>query len=112
MDNLLPFIGIALALVGVIAVFVFALALFAPWVRSLLSGAPISMINLLGMRIRGTPVRLIGEAYVELTHRGAAVTVTDVERVYLANRSRVRNARDLVDFAVESATDTTEQSMP
>jgi uncharacterized protein YqfA (UPF0365 family) len=103
MDKLLPLIGVGVALLGLIIVFVFAVALFAPWVRSLLSGAPVPMFALLGMRLRGTPVRLVCDAYVELLHRGASVTVTDIERAYLANRSRVRNARDLVDLAEASA---------
>jgi hypothetical protein len=46
----------------------------------------------------------MSDAYVELVHRGSHATLGTIERVYLANRSRIRNPRDLVAFVDEAQT--------
>ena len=96
------FVAAVIALVGVGLVFFFWLALFAPWVRSFTSGAPVSIASILGMRLRKTPPKLIIDAYVQLRHRNSAATLADVEKQYLANRHRVRNVGDLVDFVEQN----------
>jgi hypothetical protein len=56
--------------------------------------------------MRGTPVGLLLDAYIQLRHRGATVSISDVEKQYLANRRRIQNVRDLVDFVELSAAST------
>ena len=84
----------------------FFVAIVRPWIRSTMIGIPMSMISILAMRLRGTPVWLLLDAYSQLRHRGSTASIADVERQYLANRSRIHKARDLVDFVEQSAAST------
>jgi uncharacterized protein YqfA (UPF0365 family) len=81
----------------------FFLAIARPWIRSAVSGIPISMTTILAMRLRGSPVAMLLDACIELRHRGSTASIADVEKQYLANRSRIRNARDLVDLVEQNA---------
>jgi len=89
--------------VGLILIFGLGLLFVRPWVRAFMSGAPIPIMSLLGMRLRGTPVRLLTDAYIQLRHRGSTATLADVEKLYIANRHRVRKAGDLIDFVERDA---------
>jgi uncharacterized protein YqfA (UPF0365 family) len=88
-------------ILAVMAYFSFAIA--RPWIRSALSGNPISMITILAMRLRGTPVWLLLDSYIQLRHRGSTATIAEGEHQYLANRSRIRNAPNLIDFVEQNA---------
>ena len=64
--SLLASIVALLAVLFVAAVFAL---LFVPWMRAFMSGGRMD-IQLLGMRLRGTPPALIVDALVMLVHRG------------------------------------------
>jgi uncharacterized protein YqfA (UPF0365 family) len=97
-DAILLIIASLLAIVILIAVFCCALLLFVPWIRALTSGAPVTFLSLLGMLLRGSPARLVTDAYAQLVHRGADVSIAEVERRFIANRRRIQSAGDLIDF--------------
>jgi uncharacterized protein YqfA (UPF0365 family) len=77
--------------------------LFRPWVRAAASGAPISVLSILGMRLRGNPVTLLVDAFTVLKHSGIDVSIADVELAYIKQRTRVRTADDLVGLIKENA---------
>ncbi len=76
--------------------------LFRPWLQGFLSGAPISILQLIGMRLRQTPVRLVMDAYRALIHSGTSVNAKTVESVYIANHLRITGPADLISLVKES----------
>ena len=76
--------------------------LLRPWLQGFLSGAPISVLQLLGMRLRQTPIRLVMDAYRALIHSGTMVDSKTVESVYIANHHRILGTADLVNLVQES----------
>ena len=76
--------------------------LLRPWFQGYLSGAPVSVLHLLGMRLRRTPIRLVMDAYRSLIHSGTLVDAKKVEGVYVANHYRILGTGDLVNLVKES----------
>jgi uncharacterized protein YqfA (UPF0365 family) len=64
-----------------------ALLLFAgvaaPWVRALTSGVPLSILEVLSMRLRRTNVNAVLDAMVLARQAGVFVTRVEMERAYL-----------------------------
>jgi len=85
------FIGAGVVLAGLGGFF-----LLWPWLRALLSGAPVPLMYFLAMRLRGTPVGLVVDAYVSLRKAGRDVPLAVVEATYLAERDAIADERDLV----------------
>jgi uncharacterized protein YqfA (UPF0365 family) len=88
--NLLLLLGIAL----------FFATLFGPWMRGFLGGAPVSVLQLLGMRLRGVPARLVVDAVVTLVHREHPYEPQLsrlVESTYLAQRGLIQSSTQLAE---------------
>ena len=90
MDNLLLevnipglVVGIVLA-VAVVIVF-FALVPMGLWFRALVSGAPISIGKLVGMRLRKIKIGMIVEAYITGKKAGLDLSITELETHYMAH---------------------------
>jgi uncharacterized protein YqfA (UPF0365 family) len=66
------------------------------WMRVFLTGGRASIFSIVGMRLRGSPVPLILDAYLALVQKGQHATLAQVESTYIANRSRVFTAADLL----------------
>ncbi|SFE44372.1 flotillin-like protein FloA [Thermoflexibacter ruber] len=80
MENILIF-GIA----GIIAFFVFLY--FVPlnlWITALFSGVRVGLFDLIFMRIRKVPPRLIVDSMITSTKAGLDITLSDLETHYLA----------------------------
>lgn len=75
----------------------------SPWIRSFLSGGRISLFQVIGMRLRGSPASLIVDAHVSLLHRGEAIRIQEVESRYLAHRGRIHSSRELVELFAASS---------
>ncbi|MDX1947071.1 MAG: flotillin-like FloA family protein [Pirellulaceae bacterium] len=71
--------------------------LFGPWFRAFLSGGQVSLFSIVGMRVRGSPVSLILDAYLALLHGGQKVRLAQVESAFLAHRAKVFTSADLVE---------------
>jgi len=72
-----------------------------PWVRALLSGVPVSLVQIFGMRLRGVPPMLVVDALATLVHRGHAYdpsTFYLTESIYLTRRDEIRSPGDLADL--------------
>jgi uncharacterized protein YqfA (UPF0365 family) len=80
--------------------FVFWLA--APWFKCFLSGGPVSIFQIVGMRLRGTPVALVTNAHLALVQSGQPSEVRHVESTYIANRHRIRDEGDLIGLLKSS----------
>ena len=88
-------VGIAATLM---AMFVFGVgfAIVRPWIQLTLTGGRCSLMQIIGMRLRGTPMSLLVEAYTSLLHSGEKVKLMEVESIYLANRPKIASAQDLI----------------
>ena len=69
-----------------------------------MSGTPVSIFQILGMRFRGNRPDVIIPAYTTLVFRGEDVSIGDVESTYIANRGTIRNAQDLIQLMTAEET--------
>lgn len=99
-DVVLAVAAVAAAVFGLfLLVFFFTLRL---WVQALLTNTPVSIFGIIGMRLRGTPPKLILHAAIALRQRGEMVTVDEVERCYLAHGiGSGMSATELADLVQE-----------
>ena len=78
--------------------FAFALRIVSPYFRAFLSGAPVPLITLIGMLLRGNPVNLLIDAHISLRHRGTPTPIHEVESTYIAQRGKIMTSEDLVQL--------------
>ncbi len=101
MNGDLPWVWVVLALcIGCAAVVIgaFLLMAFKPWYRAVMHGAQIPLPTIVMMRLRGHPVALLIDAYIELKQMGVPATIAEVERCYSENRHRVSTAAELAEL--------------
>jgi hypothetical protein len=72
-----------------------------PWIRMKLCGGKGTLLYLVAMRFRGTPVAMIVDAYVSLLQSCAIISLREVEAHYVANQSRIISSTDLMDSMSE-----------
>ncbi len=84
-----------LALVAVIFIALFFYFLRV-WVRAWLSGARVSLLNLLGMKLRGVPPTLIVDARIRSVKAGLAVESDALEAHYLAGGNVINVVQALI----------------
>jgi uncharacterized protein YqfA (UPF0365 family) len=90
-------IGMA-TLVASLVFLVSFMMLFGPWLRAFLLGTPVPLVVLVAMKLRGTPLHVVTEAYSTLKRRGEVQKISEVELFYLDHRSKVTIAEDLVEL--------------
>ncbi|HPD02771.1 MAG: flotillin-like protein FloA [Christensenellales bacterium] len=76
-------VGLAVAAVVVVLVF-FVLVPVNLWFRALVSGAPISMGRLVGMRLRKIRMQMLVEAYINAKKAGLDIDIVELETHYMA----------------------------
>lgn len=85
MENLLLNIGasvwlwVVLALVLFVVIIIFALVPVHIWIRCLVSGTPVGIFKLVGMRLRKVNVPLVTDAYINAKKAGLEITINDLE---------------------------------
>lgn len=97
----------AVAIAVTLVFLVFLLLFFSViriWIQGLLSGALVSIFEIIGMRLRRTPPGLIVHTAIILHHRGENVPVAEIERCYLGFGNSQMNANDLADLVLEKRT--------
>jgi hypothetical protein len=73
------------------------------WVKALLSGVPVGLANVIGMRLRGNPPSLIVDALIALKFQNVPANVREVEGTYMAHKNAVYGAADLVGLVEKGA---------
>ena len=104
-DLKLLLIGFVLG-VGACAVVAGAMWFLAPKIRGLLTRVPLSTGELIGMRLRGTPVNLVIDAAISLRMQGhpfRSDTIALIEQVYLEDKRRHSDSRSLADAVAARA---------
>lgn len=87
-------VGIVLIAVAIIAFFV--IVPVSIWFRALVSGAPISMGKLVGMRLRKIKIGMIVEAYITGKKAGLNINITELETHYMAKGDVVKVVNALI----------------
>ena len=77
---IVAFAAIALVFLAILAVF--ALLLLRPWMQCFMSSAPVSLPQLVAMRLRGSPVQLICEQRIKASYVGVDLSVDKLEHAY------------------------------
>lgn len=96
--------GVALA-----GVLLLVLWLLSPWVRAFLFRIRLGLADVLGMRLRRTPVNLIVDALVSMQTRGHRVSrdmLPSLESLYVEDRRRYEDGRMLADAYLSRTGDT------
>lgn len=83
-------------LVIVIGLALIILSYITTWVRAWLSGAPVSIPNLIAMRLRGVPYKLIVEARITAVKAGIPIDTDKIESHYLADGNIIEAVQALI----------------
>lgn len=94
-DLILLIFIVAAVVVGLIAAVVF-FAFFQLWIRAWLSGAGISIINLVAMRLRKVNPAVIVDSRIMAVKAGLNITTDELETHYLAGGNVVRVIQALI----------------
>lgn len=83
---------------GVAALIVFGLivSFFSVWLRALLAGAPVSIFNLVAMRLRQVPYSVMVDARIRATKAGINLSIDDIEAQYLAGGNVISCVQALI----------------
>lgn len=103
MENMCIFASVSLmGVLGVVAFVAILVALFVvfsffnTWLKALLAGAPVSMVTLLAMRLRGVPYGTIVEARITAVKAGLNLTIDELEKHYLAEGALIQTIQALI----------------
>lgn len=77
-------------------------SIFRPWLQILMSGGKASIFQILGMRMRGSNVKLVTEAYIMLVQRGQKVSLSQVESQYIARKNVIMESHDLTQLVEQN----------
>lgn len=88
-------IGIIIAIAAVVALAV-VVSFFNTWLKAMLAGAPVSMLTLVAMRLRGVPYGTIVEARIMAVKAGLNLTIDDLEKHYLADGALIQTIQALI----------------
>ena len=81
--NLTLILFVALGIIGLIVAGI-VISFFSVWLRALLAGAPVSLLNLVAMRLRQVPYSVMVDTLIKATKAGITLTMDEVEAQYLA----------------------------
>src|SRR5882757_1935125 len=95
MNSIPLIIVIPLVIAGLIAAGVF-ISFVGVWLKARLNGAPVGILNLLGMRLGGVPYSLVVDARITAVKAGIEVTTDKISAHYLAGGNVVPTVQALV----------------
>lgn len=93
----MPAWGIVLIVLAVLAIILaFILIPFNIWFRALVSGAPVSISRLVGMRLRKIKVAMIVDAYITGKKAGLDIDIATLETHYMAKGDVIKVVNALI----------------
>ena len=93
----LPALGIIVIGVFLVVILIVVLSFFNVWLRASLSGAHVGMITLVAMRLRHVPYSVLVEAYITSVKAGIDVSMTEIERHYLAGGDVIQTVQGVIN---------------
>ncbi len=101
--------GIVILILAIIAFF--AIVPVSIWFRALVSGAPISMGKLVGMRLRKIKIGMIVDAFITAKKAGLNITITEMETHYMAKGDVIKVVNALISAHSANIVLTTKTAM-
>ena len=94
----MPFINILFILLAIVVVILLSLFFYflKVWVRAWMSGAYISLLNLLGMKLRNVPPTLIVDARIRAVKAGLPLSTDQLEAHFLAGGDVINVVQALI----------------
>ena len=89
-----------LGVIGIIAVLVvvfIVVSFFNVWLKALLSGAPVSLLTLVAMRLRRVPYAVLVEARITAVKAGIDLSIDEIETHYLAGGDVLQTVQGLIN---------------
>ncbi len=104
--------GACILLLFVILNLVVFAAAFAPWLRAFVSGVPLRILEILGMRFRRVNVKAVVNTLIMARQAGAPLSCSEVERAYLQGvdlekitLAYIKATRDNMDLTFQDLVD-------
>lgn len=95
MDNIMIVVVGLLVLFGIVA-FVVVMSFINTWLKALLAGAPVSMLTLIAMKLRGVPYGMIVDSRIMAVKAGLNLSVGQLEEHYLAEGHLIPTIQALI----------------
>ncbi|MCX7819280.1 MAG: flotillin-like protein FloA [Kiritimatiellae bacterium] len=95
MNPIVVLLVVPLVILGIVLISLFFYFLKV-WVRAVMSGARVSLFNLLGMKLRGVPPTLIVDARIRAVKAGLNVSTEELEAHYLAGGNVINVVQALI----------------
>ncbi|NQT92645.1 MAG: flotillin-like protein FloA [Lentisphaerae bacterium] len=94
----MPFVVILMALAAIFIISLMGVFFYflGVWIRALMSGARVSILSLVGMKLRRIPPALIVDARIQLVKAGLALSTDEMEAHVLAGGDIISVARALI----------------
>ncbi|MCX7726195.1 MAG: flotillin-like protein FloA [Chitinispirillaceae bacterium] len=93
----IPFLPILIILlIGIIIIFSFIAGAISLWMQALISGARVGLLNIVFMRFRKVPPKLIVECKIMATKAGLNITTDELESHFLAGGNVLRVVQALI----------------
>ncbi len=93
--EILTVIFVLVGIFALIALFVI-LNFVNTWLKALLAGAPVSMLTLIAMRLRGVPYGMIVDSRIMAVKAGLDLTINQLEEHYLAEGNLLQTIKALI----------------
>lgn len=93
--NIGAIVGVV-ALIALVIILIIVFNFFNTWLKAMLAGAPVSMLTLLAMRLRGVPYGMIVEARITAVKAGLDLSINELEKHYLAEGSLLQTIQALI----------------
>ena len=93
--SIMTIVMIVVIIAEIIAFFV-VLSFINTWLKALLAGAPVSMLTLIAMRLRGVPYGMIVDSRIMAVKAGLNLTINQLEEHYLAEGSLIPTIQALI----------------
>ncbi len=89
---------ILLVLIGVPALIVFfiVVSFFGTWLKAMLNGAPVGLLNLVGMRLGGVPYSLMVDVRIKAVKSGIPLTTDQASAHFLAGGNVIATVEALI----------------
>jgi uncharacterized protein YqfA (UPF0365 family) len=89
-------IALIVILIGIIVIFYFVGSSITLWMQALVSGARVGLLNIIFMRFRKVPPKLIVESKIMAVKAGLQLSTNDLESHYLAGGNVLRVVQALI----------------
>jgi uncharacterized protein YqfA (UPF0365 family) len=93
--NIITLISIVAGIAALVVLFV-VISFINTWLKALLAGAPVSILTLIAMRLRGVPYGMIVDSRIMAVKAGLDLTINQLEEHYLAEGHLIQTIQALI----------------